>query len=104
MSQPRQYTAENLLVRPQNYSSDPGLILSITPAEAGWDYISFQVRRLASGESWSWQTAEHELALVNLTGRYAVTSSRGEWSGIGGRRNVLNRPYRAGGFLVVTFV
>jgi 5-deoxy-glucuronate isomerase len=88
MSQPRQYTAENLLVRPQDDPTDPELILAITPEAAGWDYISFQARRLANGQQWSWQTGDHELALVNLTGRYAVTSNRGSWQGIGGRASV----------------
>ena len=88
MSQPRQYTAQNLLVHPQSNASDPDLIMSITPEDAGWDYISFQARRLATGQQWSWQTGDNELALVNLTGRYAVTSSRGDWQGIGGRRDV----------------
>lgn len=88
MSQPRQYTAQDLLVRPQSDPHDPNLILSITPESAGWDYISFQARRLAAGEQWSWQTGENELALVNLTGRYSVRSNRGEWSHIGGRSNV----------------
>jgi 5-deoxy-glucuronate isomerase len=88
MAQPRQYTAQSLLVRPQHDARDPNLILSITPQEAGWDYISFQVRRLASGQEWSFQTGENELALINLSGRYSVTSNRGNWQGIGGRRNV----------------
>jgi 5-deoxy-glucuronate isomerase len=88
MALPRQYTAQNLLVCPQQDTRDPDLILSITPEEAGWDYISFQVRRLANDQQWSFQTGENELALVNLSGRYAVTSNRGNWQGIGGRRNV----------------
>lgn len=88
MAQPRQYTTQNLLVRPQSDLQDPDLILSITPEAAGWDYISFQARRLATGQQWSWQTGDNELALVNLSGRYAVQSSRGNWQGIGGRRNV----------------
>lgn len=88
MAQPRQYTAQNLLVRPQSDLQAPNLTLSITPEAAGWDYISFQARRLASGQQWSWQTGDNELALVNLSGRYAVQSNRGNWQGIGGRRNV----------------
>ena len=85
-----QYTSENILVRPlePGTTKDPNLILSVTPEQAGWDYISFQVRRLASGESWSFETGENELAIVNLTGVYSVTSSRGDWQGIGGRENV----------------
>ncbi len=88
MAAPKQYTAANLLVVPQPDSADPDLILSVTPESAGWDYIAFQARRLAAGQSWSFATGEHELALVNLTGRYAVTSNRGQWTGIGGRSKV----------------
>ena len=82
------YTAETVLVRAKNDPADPNLVLSITPESAGWDYISFQARRLAKGQSWSFDTGENEFAFVNLTGRYRVTSSRGEWSGIGGRVSV----------------
>jgi 5-deoxy-glucuronate isomerase len=82
------YTAETMLVHPQHNPEDPRLILSVTPESAGWDYIYFQARRLGTGESWSFDTGDHEFAFVNLTGRYAVKSNRGEWSGIGGRKSV----------------
>lgn len=88
MATPRHYTAQNLLVAPAHDAADPDLILAITPAQAGWDYISFQVRRLATGAAWSFATGENELALVNLSGRYTVDSTRGGWSGIGDRANV----------------
>lgn len=88
MATPKQYTAEDLLVRPQQYPNDPGLVLEVTPESAGWDYISFQVRRLRQGESWSFSSGENELALINLTGSFAVNSNRGEWSKIGGRESV----------------
>jgi 5-deoxy-glucuronate isomerase len=83
-----QYTNSNLLIQPQQFPDDPGLLLSITPALDGWKLISFQVRQLATGQSWSFETGSNEFALVNLDGRYAVHSSRGDWSGIGGRRSV----------------
>lgn len=88
MSTPRHYTAEDLLVRPARFPNDPGLVLEVTPASAGWDYIHFQVRRLAEGERWSFASGENELALVDLTGRFAVKSNRGEWPLIGGRSSV----------------
>ena len=88
MATPRHYTAEDLLVRPQQYPHDPGLVLEVTPESAGWDYISFQVRRLQQGESWSFGSGENELALVDLTGSFAVKSNRGEWPKIGGRTSV----------------
>ncbi len=84
---PRQYTADNLLIRPEP-SADPNLILEITPERAGWDQIHFQARRLAQGESWSFRTKDHELALVNFSGRYSVKSNRGSWQGIGNRNDV----------------
>ena len=83
-----QYTPDNILVRSGSFSDDPDLILSITPEQAGWEYISFQVRRLAEGKSWSFETEENELVIVNLSGRYTVSSNRGKWSGIGGRKDV----------------
>ncbi len=81
----KQYTSENLLVRP---AASGDIIVSITPESAGWEFITFQARRLATGARVSYDTGENEFALVNLTGRYAVTSSRGSWSGIGGRASV----------------
>jgi 5-deoxy-glucuronate isomerase len=83
-----QYTSENLLVRPESRADDPDLILEITPERAGWEHIHFQARRLAEGATWSSKTCNQELALVNLSGRYAVESNRGAWTGIGGRANV----------------
>ena len=83
-----QYNADNLLVPPIESSADAELITSVTPETAGWDLISFQVRRLESGGSWSFETRENELALINLSGVYSVESDRGDWRGIGGRENV----------------
>lgn len=88
----RQYTPDNILVRPEADPTDPDLITAVTPELAGWDYISFQSRRLAQGQSWSFETGENELAFVNLSGVYTVESSRGRWSDLGGRANVFQGP------------
>ena len=77
-----QYTAENLLVRPSPNPDDSDLILSVTPEQAGWEYISFQVRRLAAGQEWSFATGENELAMVILTGCLNVSSDKGAWVGL----------------------
>jgi 5-deoxy-glucuronate isomerase len=82
------YTAESLLIRPSVDVRDPERVLSITPESAGWDYISFEVRRLSPGKAWSFTTAENELALVSLTGRFSVKSSRGSWENVGEREDV----------------
>jgi len=83
-----QYTPDNILVKPGVFPDDPDLILSITPEQAGWEYISFQARRLEANQSWSFASGENELVIVNLSGRYAVRSNRGQWSGIGTRKDV----------------
>jgi len=85
-----QYTADNILVKPGVFPNDPDLILSITPQQAGWEYISFQVRRLAANQSWSFESGDNELAIVNLSGRYSVSSNRGRWSPIGSRKDVFD--------------
>ncbi len=82
----RQYDASNLVVHP-GASDDSSLIVEVTPEVAGWELIHFQARRLGAGGCWSFATDENELALVSLSGRFGVTSSRGTWAGIGGRAN-----------------
>ncbi|HSN74453.1 MAG TPA: 5-deoxy-glucuronate isomerase [Anaerolineae bacterium] len=83
----RQYTAENLVIHPGS-SADPEVVVEVTPELAGWDTIHFQVRRLAAGKAWSFQTENNELALVVLGGAVNVDSSRGQWQGVGRRANV----------------
>lgn len=78
------YDESNLLIRGTDRPS--GRLNGVTPAEAGWELITFEARRLRRGEYWSFDTGEHELALVLLGGRATVRSSRGEWGPIGERR------------------
>lgn len=85
-----QYTSANLLIRPSASPGDPDLVLEVTPERAGWEFISFQVRRLALGSTWSSTTGEREVALVNLSGRYSVASNRGTWTSWGGRPDVFS--------------
>ncbi|HUS15879.1 MAG TPA: 5-deoxy-glucuronate isomerase, partial [Chloroflexia bacterium] len=74
----RQYDANNLIVHP-GAASTPGVVVEVTPEAAGWDTISFQVRQRAAGERWAFDTGEHELALVPLSGIVRVESDHGSW-------------------------
>lgn len=80
-----------LLVTPD--FSSPAYI-QITPASAGWDYLHFAARQMRQHEAWSFETGEHELALVVLGGTCGVESNRGKWPGIGRRSSVFGgMPY-----------
>lgn len=80
------YTANRLLVHPSNSNDD--IVLSLTPAQAGWEHIHFEVRQLRPQASWSRSTGDNELGLMVLGGRCTVRSNRGEWIEIGERPNV----------------
>lgn len=82
------YTSENLVFRPSVNSDDPNQILRITPEQAGWEFINFAVRRLETGDSWTFSSGENELVIVNFTGQYAINSTRGSWQGVGDRESV----------------
>ena len=77
-----QYTVENILVRPSTDPQDQDLILEVTPHSAGWDFISFQARRLSMGNQWSFNSSENELAIVILSGAISINSNRGNWDHI----------------------
>ncbi len=54
----------------------------------GFEYLSFQTRRMQPGERHEEDTSAAELGIVALGGRFSVASTRGEWSGIGDRAHV----------------
>jgi 5-deoxy-glucuronate isomerase len=83
----RQYTAETLVIHPGN-SADRDVVVEVTPELAGWETIHFQVRRLAAGQAWPFQTRGHELVLVMLGGVVDVDTNRGRWQGVGRRADV----------------
>jgi len=62
--------------------------IRVTPASAGWEYLSFSACRLPGGGDWSFETGENELALVVLGGTGSVDSNRGRWEAVGGRASV----------------
>ncbi len=74
-----QYTNDNLLVCPLSDPQNPDLILAVTPQSAGWDFISFQARRLTADNQWSFVSGENELAIILLSGTISIQSTRGSW-------------------------
>jgi 5-deoxy-glucuronate isomerase len=86
--------ANNLLLPAKQATSSFGITMDVTREEIGFDYLSFQVRRFAPGESQSGKTGPNELAIVTLGGRCSVSSSQGRWDEMGGRANMFaGMPY-----------
>jgi 5-deoxy-glucuronate isomerase len=54
----------------------------------GFEYLSFETRDMAAGETFEGETGARELAIVLLGGRCSVKSSAGSWENIGGREHV----------------
>lgn len=85
----QQYNAENLIIHP-DIGADPNLIVEVTPVQAGWQHINFQVRQLGAGKSWGFETGENELVLLPLSGQLTIASDKGNWPQVGRRRDVFS--------------
>ncbi|HLI04310.1 MAG TPA: 5-deoxy-glucuronate isomerase [Terracidiphilus sp.] len=72
----------DLLVRPEVFEN--------RIAGMGCEFLSFQTRRLASGQQYSASIDGQELAIVLLGGVCSVQSTRGEWRGVGQRATVFD--------------
>jgi 5-deoxy-glucuronate isomerase len=87
------YTAENLLLRAHD-DGGTGVFASVRPAQAGWDLLHMDARRLLRGQSWASETGAHEYAIVVLGGVCRVSTSRGTFERVGRRHDVFSgMPY-----------
>ena len=76
----------DLLVRPEKFRN--------RTEDFGYEFLSFESRRLEAGQTYRSETKSRELAIVVLGGTCSVTSSRGDWHGIGQRATVFDgMPY-----------
>lgn len=53
---------------------DSKLLVNVTPASAGWDYLSFSVVSLKSGQQFSQTSSQNESALVPLSGEAVLSA------------------------------
>ena len=75
----------NLIVKPKKDSRE---IVSVTPASAGWRYITFSAHRLAPGETLVLSDSSNELCAVVLSGVVSAQTEGHDWKEIGGRMSV----------------
>ena len=67
--------------------ADGGTIIAAGPEEAGWEYISLRIQRIAAGKSWNYAPEHDEVCLVPLSGACVVECDGQRWT-IGGRTSV----------------
>jgi 5-deoxy-glucuronate isomerase len=77
----------SLLVRPQAPNSD-GRVINVTPANAGWTYVGFDLYELAAGDTLARETGSREVALVLIDGKAQVAAGGQEFGEIGERMDV----------------
>lgn len=84
-----------LIVTPASSPNEAGRILQVTPESAGWQYVGFEVVRLAEGQTLSRETADQEVCLVLLSGKANVKTKEEQWDNIGQRMSVFEQipPY-----------
>jgi 5-deoxy-glucuronate isomerase len=75
----------NLLIKPQKDSQQ---IVSVTPASAGWHYISYSAYQLASDGTVTLSVSSNELCAVVLSGIVSAQTEGHDWSEIGKRMSV----------------
>ena len=75
----------NLLIKPRKDSQQ---IVSVTPASAGWRYVSFSAYRLAPGGTVTVSDDSNELCAVVLSGIVSAQTEDHDWSEIGQRLSV----------------
>ena len=78
----------SVLIKSQPPASDSAVLLDITPASAGWEFVNFSVRRLAGGERLHVQPRDEECAIVLLRGSGQVSIDKGTPQRLGPRRSV----------------
>src|SRR5258708_12432585 len=65
-------------------------MFGVTREWGGWDFSFFQLGPLFVDPSWTFETADDEMAIVVLGGRIGVESDRGQWSRVGERDSVFS--------------
>lgn len=82
-----QYTADTMLIKARPAGTS-GIIASVMPEQAGWQFLHMEVRRMQAGERWSGSSGDFEYAHVLLGGKAHIRTSQGDFEQIGGRASV----------------
>lgn len=67
-----------------------GTYQKVTAQNAGWQYLNFEARLMRKDEVWEGYSGEYEYGFVLLSGNYAITTDKGSWESIKGRKTVFS--------------
>ncbi|MCB1446105.1 MAG: 5-deoxy-glucuronate isomerase, partial [Rhizobiaceae bacterium] len=74
----------NLLVKPEGAN---GRVTHVTPDNAGWTYVGFDLHRMKPGESASGETGDREVCLVWISGKGKASAAGQDFGSVGERMN-----------------
>ncbi|HEY8714636.1 MAG TPA: 5-deoxy-glucuronate isomerase [Candidatus Acidoferrum sp.] len=84
----------NLLIPARPNAGHSGTLMEFRPNRDGFEYVTFQVRRLKAGDSYEGATNSNELCIVGLGGKFQARTSQGNWDDVGVRPDVFSgMPY-----------
>jgi 5-deoxy-glucuronate isomerase len=72
-------------------TSDTGKVHDISPQDAGWTYVGFELYRLNAGDKISDVTGDREAILVLVEGKAAITAAGQDFGEMGSRMSVFER-------------
>ena len=72
-------------------TSSNGLIHHITPENAGWRYVGFDLHKLSPGQVANGSTGQREVIIVLVEGRAHLKSSGKDWGVLGDRMSVFEK-------------
>lgn len=85
----------DLILQSSTRPDEGGSVVKVTPGSAGWDYVGFEVLRLADGRAVDRATGGEEVCFVILSGYCDISTPDGVWRGVGERDSVFEGPPHA---------
>jgi len=76
-----------LLIKPKDGF---GVYHHVSPKNAHWEYLYMEARLMSVGEVWKHNTEENEMVIVLLSGNFKVSSNKGNWETLNGRKDVFS--------------
>lgn len=68
-----------------------GKVHAITPQDAGWTYVGFDLHRLHAGDVVTGETGTNEVILVMVEGKAALNGAGQDWGVLGDRMDVFEK-------------